>query len=113
MIATRPGVTGGELYDLAVSLAAELGYAEHFMGFGDDQVAFIGHGIGLEIDELPLLARGVKAPLEPGMVFALEPKVVYPGLGAVGIENNWVVTEDGVERLTVSDSTLRIIPVQT
>ena len=111
--ATRPGVTGGELYDLAVNLAAELGYAEHFMGFGDDQVAFIGHGIGLEIDELPLLARGVKAPLEPGMVFALEPKVVYPGLGAVGIENNWVVTEDGVERLTVSDNTLRIIPVQT
>jgi len=110
--ATRPGVTGGELYDLAVNLAAELGYAEHFMGFGDDQVAFIGHGIGMEIDELPLLARRVDTPLEPGMVFALEPKVVYPGIGAVGIENNWAVTEDGVERLTVSDNALRIIPVQ-
>jgi Xaa-Pro aminopeptidase len=108
--AARPGVTGGELYDLAVERATAMGHAEHFMGHGEGQVAFIGHGIGLEIDELPLLARGVTTPLEPGMVFALEPKVVIPGVGAVGIENNWVVSDDGVERITVSDDALGIIP---
>ncbi|MFQ5857930.1 MAG: M24 family metallopeptidase [Anaerolineae bacterium] len=107
--AAGPEVTGGELYDLAVERATAMGYADNFMGHGEGQVPFIGHGIGLEIDELPLLARRVDAKLAPGMVFALEPKVVFPGVGAVGVENNWVVTADGVERLTMSDDTLRII----
>lgn len=107
--ATRPGVTGGELYELAVEQASTMGYAETFMGHGEGQVAFIGHGIGLEIDELPLLARRGSTPLEPGMVIALEPKVVFPGIGAVGIENNWVITDNGVERITVSDDSLKII----
>lgn len=104
-----PGVTGGELYDLAVERATELGYAENFMGHGEGQVPFIGHGIGLEIDELPLLARRIDMELAPGMVFALEPKVVFPGVGAIGVENDWLVTPDGVERLTMSGDTLRII----
>jgi Xaa-Pro dipeptidase len=70
------------------------------MGAGDERVTFVGHGIGLEIDELPLLARGWDEPLEEGMVFALEPKFVFPGEGAVGIENSYLVVGDGVERLT-------------
>jgi Xaa-Pro aminopeptidase len=107
--AAGPGVTGGELYDLAVERAAAMGYAEQFMGYGEGQVPFIGHGIGLELDELPLLARRVSMTLVPGMVFALEPKVVFPGVGAVGVENNWVVTEAGTERLTMTDDTLHII----
>lgn len=107
--AAGPGVTGGELYDLAVERAAAMGYADNFMGHGEGQVPFIGHGIGLELDELPLLARRVDTPLVPGMVLALEPKVVFPGVGAVGVENNWVVTDDGVERLTMADDALHII----
>lgn len=107
--AAGPGVTGGELYDLAVERATDMGYAENFMGHGEGQVSFIGHGIGLELDELPLLARRVDMELVPGMVLALEPKVVFPDVGAVGVENNWVVTAAGVERLTMSDDTLRII----
>ena len=107
--AARPGVTGGELYDLAVERATARGYAEYFMGHGEGQVLFIGHGIGLEIDEWPLLARRAGMELVPGMVFALEPKVVFPGVGAVGVENNWVVREAGVERLTMTDDALRII----
>jgi Xaa-Pro aminopeptidase len=70
------------------------------MGAGSERVTFVGHGFGLEIDELPLLAKGWDEPLEPGMVFALEPKFVFPGVGAVGIENSYLVTADGAERLT-------------
>ena len=55
--------------------------------------------VGLELDELPVLSRNDRL-LERGMVFALEPKFVFPGLGAIGIENTWAVTADGVERLT-------------
>ena len=60
-----------------------------------------GHGIGLEINEAPVLAPRMKQELEPGMVFALEPKIVLPGVGPLGIENSWVVTADGVEKLTL------------
>lgn len=107
--AAGPGVTGGELYDLAVERATAMGYGEYFMGHGEGQVPFIGHGIGLEIDEWPLLARRAGMALEPGMVFALEPKVVFPDVGAVGVENNWVVREAGVERLTMTDDALHLI----
>jgi len=69
------------------------------MGYGAGQVRFIGHGVGLELDELPVLAANDLA-LEPGMVFALEPKFVLPGLGAIGIENTWCVREHGLEALT-------------
>ncbi len=67
------------------------------MGHGRGQVRFIGHGVGLELDELPVLAAS-DLELEEGMVFALEPKFVLPGLGAVGIENTWLVGGEGVTR---------------
>jgi Xaa-Pro dipeptidase len=101
--AARPGVTGAALYDLAVELAAG---REGFMGAGEERVTFVGHGIGLEIDELPLLARGWDEPLEAGMVFALEPKFVFPGEAAVGIENSYLVTEAGGEALTTAPEEL-------
>jgi len=78
------------------------------MGHGAGQVPYVGHGIGIELDELPVLT-GSALELEPGMVFALEPKFVLPGLGAVGIENTWVVTGDGVERLTLAPQELAIV----
>jgi Xaa-Pro dipeptidase len=93
----RAGVTGSALYAKAQELAGE---REGFMGIGGERVSFVGHGIGLEIDELPLLARGWDDPLEEGMVFALEPKFLFPGEGAVGVENSYLVTDGGVERLT-------------
>jgi Xaa-Pro dipeptidase len=97
--AAAPGVTCRALWERALAVAADEGLAAHFMGHGPGQVRFAGHGIGLELDELPVIA-GSDLPLEEGMVFALEPKFVLPGLGAVGIENTWVVGRDGVERLT-------------
>lgn len=95
----RPGVACEILYNTAVEMVTKAGFAGQFMGTGQ-QAKFIGHGIGLEINEAPVLAPRVKQELEPGMVFALEPKIVLPGIGPVGIENSWVVTNDGAEKLT-------------
>jgi Xaa-Pro dipeptidase len=64
------------------------------------QTRFIAHGIGLELNELPFIARGHSYPLEKGMTFAMEPKIVFPGEGSVGIENTVAVTETGYEILT-------------
>jgi Xaa-Pro aminopeptidase len=98
----RPGVPASELYELSVELAGER--REHFASF--ERVSFVGHGVGLEIDEPPFLARGYREPLEEGMVFALEPKFFYPDLGAVGVENTYAVTADGVEQLTAASEEL-------
>ncbi len=94
----RPGVTCEELYNTAVEMVNKTEFADYFMG-ASQKAKFIGHGIGLEINEAPVLAPRVKQELEPGMVFALEPKIVLPGVGPLGIENSWVVTADGVEKL--------------
>ena len=61
---------------------------------------FIGHGIGLEVDVLPVLADGFDIPLEPGMMIAIEPKVFFPERGGVGVENTYHLTESGIENLT-------------
>ena len=97
--AARPGVTCRALYERALAAAAAEGLAAHFMGQGPGQVRFIGHGVGLELDELPVLT-GSDLELEAGMVFALEPKFVLPGLGAVGVENTWLVEREGITALT-------------
>ncbi|GAE85157.1 M24 family metallopeptidase [Bacteroides reticulotermitis] len=95
----NPGTPCEVLYNAAIEIATQAGFADKFMGIGQ-QAKFIGHGIGLEINEAPVLAPRVKQELEPGMVFALEPKIVLPGVGPVGIENTWVVTNEGAEKLT-------------
>jgi len=102
----RPGTPCEELYLDSLRQVEALGLADHFMGFGADQVKFLGHGIGLEIDEWPVLAKGFRHPLEPGMVIAVEPKFTFPGRGVVGIENTYLITEDGFEKLTVSSEEL-------
>ncbi|MFZ5652063.1 MAG: M24 family metallopeptidase [Bacillota bacterium] len=96
-----PGASCEDLYSLAVDMASDYGLKDHFMGY-PDPAPFVGHGLGIELDELPVLARGFKTPLERGMVLALEPKFVFPD-GAVGIENTFVVGEKGLENLTVFD----------
>lgn len=104
--AAKPGVTGEALYKIAIEMAGKSPYGKYFMG--DRQKAkFIGHGLGLEINEEPLLAPRASKPLERGMVFALEPKITLPGIGPVGIENTWVVTENGVEKLTLLDEEIQ------
>jgi Xaa-Pro aminopeptidase len=97
--AATPGTMAGELYEMAVSMADTAGLSDYFMGVGDQRIRFIGHGVGLELDEFPFLAKGQKMPLEKGMIIALEPKVIIPGKGVVGIENTHVVTANGLEQL--------------
>ncbi|ACN14118.1 PepP [Desulforapulum autotrophicum HRM2] len=95
-----PGIQAGELYEIMVAAAADRGYAANFMGVGDRRIRFTGHGIGLELDEFPFIAKGQTLILEPNMVIAMEPKVVLPGRGVVGIENSLVVTPSGLESLS-------------
>lgn len=95
----KAGVTCESLYNTAVEMVTAAGFADKFMGT-QQQAKFIGHGIGLEINEAPVLAPRIKQELEVGMVFALEPKIVLPNIGPVGVENSWVVTNDGIEKLT-------------
>jgi Xaa-Pro dipeptidase len=110
MLLAEERATWGDIYDECLNLAVDMGYADSFMGNRGAQVSFIGHGIGIEIDEYPFLARGFNdMPLEPGMVFAFEPKVVFPGEGAVGIENTFYLTDQGLKQLTFSDQELGIL----
>lgn len=78
-------------------------YGDAFMNGGK----FLGHSIGLVMDEAPAIAKGFKQPLQPGMTFAVEPKIALPGLGMVGTENTYVVTEKGARSLTGSSHLLR------
>lgn len=104
------GTPWGEVYDRCLARAVEMGYADSFMGASGSQVSFIGHGLGIEIDEYPFIARGFKdMVLEAGMAFAFEPKVVFPGEGAVGIENTFYISDEGLKQLTFSDEKLFIL----
>jgi len=94
-----PGAVSGGLYDLALDWVQRRGYADHFMGASEERVRFVGHGVGLELDEFPFLNAGQTLPLATGMVIALEPKLIFPGRGVVGIENTHVVTPAGLEQL--------------
>jgi Xaa-Pro aminopeptidase len=91
----RPGAIPSEIWGRAVAMAERAGMAEGFMGLNGNKVPFLGHGIGLAVDGYPALARGFDRPLEAGMVLALEPKQGVRGLGMVGVENTFEVTEAG------------------
>jgi Xaa-Pro aminopeptidase len=98
--AAKPGVSAGTLYEISRAFAEKRAYGDAFMGGDSQRIRFIGHGIGLELDELPILAENHEMPLQKGMVIALEPKLVFPQVGVVGIENTHVVTDAGLRRLT-------------
>jgi Xaa-Pro aminopeptidase len=96
----KPGVLCSRIYGRALELAGESPYASGFMGIGDGQVRFVGHGIGLELDEMPILAGGFDIALEPGMTIAVEPKIFFPERGGVGVENTYLINASGYEKLT-------------
>ncbi len=96
----RAGELPSRIYEKAQEMARKEGLAAHFMGYGDGKVFFAGHGLGLEINEWPIISEGNVKPLQPGMVFAFEPKFVFPNEGAVGTELDYIVREDGLERVT-------------
>ncbi|MBC7460790.1 MAG: aminopeptidase P family protein [Thermoleophilia bacterium] len=97
--AAVPGALPSTIYALALERAADAGYGANFMGAAPDQARFVGHGVGLEVDEYPFFAHGHEAPLKVGMVFAIEPKLVFAGRAAVGIEDTFVLTGGGAVAL--------------
>jgi len=95
----KPGAIPSVIYEnIMNSLDAD--FLKNFMGFGSRQVKFLGHGIGLVIDEIPVIARGFDAPLRENMVLALEPKKGIEKFGMVGIENTFIVTPQGGQCIT-------------
>ncbi|MBW1805129.1 MAG: aminopeptidase P family protein [Deltaproteobacteria bacterium] len=96
----RPGAICETIFRNSLKLAEKLGYKDSYLGPLGLQTRFIAHGIGLELNEPPFLAEGQSYALEHGMTFAVEPKIVFPGEGSVGIENTLAVTDDGYEILT-------------
>lgn len=109
--AIEPGVSAETPYLAARERAEEHGVADWLCGYGDMQAPYIGHSIGLEADEEPTLMLGNETPLEEGMVLTVEPKLMHPERDAVMIEDDYLVTADGVERLSTASQELRTIPV--
>lgn len=90
----KPGNIPAEIYEnIMKELSPE--FLKNFMGFGNRQSRFLGHAIGLHVDELPVIAKGFNEPLEENMVFAIEPKKGVENVGLMGIENTFVVTKNG------------------
>lgn len=96
-----PGADCADIYEETMAQVQNSSYKDYFMGHGDNQVKFIAHSLGLEIDELPVIAQGFHFELKPGIALALEPKIFYPEKGGVGIENTYVINEKGIEKLTI------------
>ncbi len=102
----RPGVTGEDLYLVAKRLAEDMGLIENFMGVGSERGSYIGHSIGLELDEWPVLGAGYHEPLPVGAVITIEPKFMVPGQGAVMVEDDIVVTPSGHEVISTLEREL-------
>jgi len=94
-----PGTPARDLYARAALMAQQAGMADNFMGYRS-HAGFVGHGVGIQVNELPVIAPRSRDIIEAGNVIALEPKFVIPGLGAVGIENTYIVTPTGLECIT-------------
>ncbi len=105
----RPGVKTGDVYERAIRLVDEMGYGDNFMGADAERIRFVGHGVGIELDEYPFLARGQQLELEEGMIIALEPKLIFPGVGVVGIENTHVVTASGLKQFGRFNEDINIV----
>ena len=95
-----PGISSGELFQLALDRAESLGCAHSFLGAPGSKVRFIGHGIGHELVEPPIIAQGKQDILQPGMTIALEPKMVVENEFTAGIESVFVVTPQGTRLIS-------------
>lgn len=99
----RPGARTGRIYQAIEEIVRESPFHGNFMGYGDNRARFVGHGVGLELDELPVLSAKSDVVLREGMVVAVEPKFFFGDRGGVGVENTWVITKDGCRNLTADN----------
>jgi len=104
----RPGAVPAEIYNSVMDSLSD-SFKENFMGFKERSVKFLGHGVGLHVDEMPLIAPGYKIPLEAGMTLALEPKKWIPGVGMVGVEDTFVVEDGGGRCITGEGSAIIVV----
>ncbi len=103
------GAPASDLFAYSRSLAQESGFGAYYLGHGHHKVNFLGHGIGVELSELPFLAPRHDYPLVDGMTLAIEPKMVFPGKGATGIENTVVFENGGYRVLSNVDEAITIV----
>ena len=103
------GKTSRELFDYSVKLADEMGYGDVYLGYKPHKVRFLAHGIGIELAEFPFIAANHDYPIENGMVFAIEPKMVFPKKGACGIENTVLIENGNYRILTDIDEKIVIV----
>jgi Xaa-Pro aminopeptidase len=96
----KPGMPWKSPYERSLQLAQDKGYKDIFMGSGRERVKFIGHGVGLELDEPPFISKGMDLMIEEGMVIAIEPKVSLAGYGVIGVEDTIVIKQGGNQFLT-------------
>lgn len=95
-----PGAICEDLFLKSAEMAEAAGLGKYYMGAPGENAKFVGHGVGLELDEFPVLAQGFKVPLVAGQTIAIEPKFVLPGQGVIGIENTFAVSSHGGIKLT-------------
>ena len=106
-----PGAAAADLYAEALRMASEAGLEAYFMGHRQ-HAGFVGHGVGIEINEAPVLAPRSRDVLRAGMCIAVEPKFVLPGVGAVGIENTYIVRDGGLPAECITNAPEEIISLQ-
>lgn len=98
-----PGASWESVYQIAVNLSDKFGFTDEFMGIGREKVRFVGHGVGLQLDEPPFFAPKMHQTIEENMVVAIEPKVSLPGIGVVGIENTYLIRKSGALLITPAE----------
>ena len=104
-----PGRLPGEIYEEIIRRVSNSPYASRFMGIGDNQVRFVAHSVGLELDEVPVIAPKYNVPFEAGNVMAVEPKIFFEGIGGIGTENTYLITSHGPERLTRAPQEIYVV----
>jgi Xaa-Pro aminopeptidase len=105
----RPGAIPGDIYASILERVARSPYASQFMGAGENQVKFVAHSVGLELDELPVIAPKYDVPFEANTVMAVEPKIFFPGVGGVGTENTYVIRDGAPENLITCPQEIYIV----
>ena len=105
----KPGEIPSEIYADIMSMAKNMGYEKNFMASGENQVGFVAHGIGLEVDEIPVIAKPYKMPFVAGNTMAVEPKIISPRTGGVGVENTYLITSKSAKNLTGFNMNLEIV----
>jgi len=105
----RPGNVPGEIYNAILERVARTSYSSRFMGIGDNQVKFVAHSVGLELDEIPVIAPKYDVPFEAGTVMAVEPKIFFPGVGGIGTENTYLIRDGEPERLTRFSQEIHVV----